>query len=103
MSPKAYRRSAEGDIQKKIQSILTLTEGGYIDSLLLAGYVCSLLMTLSFGNFSRRRVSYFEILKFQINLQTPWHTKHKIAHHTCRSKLCCAYVDLIFLTHSTDL
>ena len=65
MSPEADRRSAEGDIQKKLKSILTLPEVGYLDSLLLAGYVCILLMTLSIGNFSKRRVSYFEMSTFQ--------------------------------------
>ena len=80
MSPEADRRSAEGDIKKKLKSILTFPEGGYLASLLLAGYICNLLMTLSLGNCSRRRVSYFEILKFQINLEKPWYIVHKIAY-----------------------
>ena len=77
ISPEADRRSAEGDIQKKLKSILIFPEGGYLDSLLLAGYVCNLLMTLSLGNSSRRRVSYFEISKFQIYLEKPWCVMHK--------------------------
>ena len=83
MSPEADRRSSEGDIKKKLKSILIFPSGGYLDLLLLAGYVFNLLMTLSLGNFSRKRVRCFEISNFQINLEKPWCVAHKIAQQTC--------------------
>ena len=109
MSPEANRRLAEGHIQKKLKSILTSPEGDYLASLLLTDYVCNLMMTLSLGNLSGRRVRHFEISKYQINLEKLCRVKHKIVHcaqikhkivhFTCRSKPHCACVDLIFLIH----
>ena len=85
MPPEDDRRLAEGDVKKKLKSILVLPEGGHLDSLLLAGHIFNLPTTLSLGNFSRRRVRCFKILKYQINLEkkhgtscVKQHVKHEL-------------------------